>query len=65
VTFGQGVNFNGEVYIAADNAALFPGKLFSMTFTDGPDADTEAVRAALTFQTESLLVSSSIPTKWR
>ena len=49
VNFSGGVQFDGEVFIASGGAALFPGKTFSMSFTDGPDANTEAVRAALTF----------------
>ncbi|MEI7700245.1 MAG: hypothetical protein WCK86_10635, partial [Planctomycetia bacterium] len=49
VNFSGGVQFDGEVFIASGGAALFPGMMFSMTFTDGPDANTEAVRAALTF----------------
>jgi hypothetical protein len=50
VTFGSGVNFNGEVFIASGGADLFPGKKFSMSFKDGPDANTEAVRAAADIQ---------------
>ncbi|MGV2336691.1 MAG UNVERIFIED_CONTAM: hypothetical protein LVR18_22165 [Planctomycetaceae bacterium] len=49
VNFSGGVQFDGEVFIASGGAALFPGKTFSLSFTDGPDANTEAVRAALTF----------------
>ncbi|MCY2990036.1 MAG: hypothetical protein NTY19_19505, partial [Planctomycetota bacterium] len=49
VSFGGAVDFDGEVFIAADRAALFPGKTVSLTLSDGPDADKEAVRAALTF----------------
>ena len=50
VNFNGGVQFDGEVFIASGGAALFPGRTFSMSFTDGPDANTEAVRAALTFE---------------
>jgi hypothetical protein len=50
VSFSGAVNFNGEVFIASGGADLFPGRTFSMTFKDGPDANTEAVRAALTFK---------------
>ncbi|HCP10758.1 MAG TPA: hypothetical protein DIT89_00340, partial [Planctomycetaceae bacterium] len=50
VSFTGGVAFNGEVYIASGGAQLFPGRTFSMTFADGSDADTEAVRAGLTFR---------------
>ncbi|MFO0534858.1 MAG: beta strand repeat-containing protein, partial [Planctomyces sp.] len=50
VNFNGGVEFDGEVFIASGGAALFPGRTFSMSFTDGPDANTEAVRAALTFE---------------
>ena len=49
LTFGQNLVFNGEVFIAADYASLFPGSTFAITITDGPDAGTEAVWAALTF----------------
>ncbi|MBC8496829.1 MAG: hypothetical protein H8D37_04135, partial [Chloroflexi bacterium] len=49
ITFGQAFSFDGEVYIAADGAWLFPGSSFEGSITDGPDADTEAVRAAITF----------------
>ncbi|MFN9039711.1 MAG: hypothetical protein ACK5YO_25660, partial [Planctomyces sp.] len=50
VNFNGGVEFDGDVFIASGGAALFPGRTFSMSFTDGPDANTEAVRAALTFE---------------
>ncbi|MEN9556606.1 MAG: hypothetical protein RLZZ232_2892, partial [Planctomycetota bacterium] len=50
VNFSGGVQFNGEVYIASGGAELFPGKTFSMSFKDGSDANTEAVRAGLTFK---------------
>jgi len=49
VTYGQDFVFNGEVFIAADGAWLFPGGAFEVSITDGSDADTEAVRASLTF----------------
>ena len=49
VTFGQAVDFDGEVFIASGGANLFPGKTVSVSITDGPDAGTEAVRCALTF----------------
>jgi len=49
VTFGQAFSFNGNVYIAADGAWLFPGGTFEGSITDGPDVNTEAVRATLTF----------------
>ena len=49
VTFGGSVDFNGQVYIAAGGAELLPGQAFSMSIKDGPDADTEAVRAGLSF----------------
>ncbi|MBC8505088.1 MAG: tandem-95 repeat protein, partial [Chloroflexi bacterium] len=49
VTFGQAFSFNGNVYIAADGAWLFPGGTFEGSITDGPDAGDEAVRATLTF----------------
>ncbi|MGV2341359.1 MAG UNVERIFIED_CONTAM: hypothetical protein LVR18_47730 [Planctomycetaceae bacterium] len=50
VSFSGAVNFNGEVFIASGGADLFPGRTFSMTFKDGPDANTEAVRAAADIQ---------------
>ncbi|MFM7057153.1 MAG: hypothetical protein ACKO2P_09565, partial [Planctomycetota bacterium] len=50
VNFGGSVQFDGEVFIASGGAELFPGGSFSMKFEDGPDAGTEAVRAALTFK---------------
>ncbi|NLX95674.1 MAG: hypothetical protein GXY83_05820, partial [Rhodopirellula sp.] len=49
VTFGQEVDFNGEIFIAAGGAKLFPGKTLSATIQDGTDADNEAVRCELTF----------------
>lgn len=49
VTFGQAVDFGGEIFIASGGAKLLPGKAVSATIADGPDADTEAVRCALTF----------------
>ncbi|MGV2335233.1 MAG UNVERIFIED_CONTAM: hypothetical protein LVR18_14345 [Planctomycetaceae bacterium] len=48
-TFSGSFTFDGQVYVAAGGAALFPGSTFSLEFTDGPDSDTEAVRAALSF----------------
>jgi hypothetical protein len=50
VNFSGSVQFNGEVFIAATRAELFPGKTFNMKFTDGSDSNNEAVRAALTFK---------------
>ncbi|MFM8474302.1 MAG: hypothetical protein ACKOEO_00710, partial [Planctomycetaceae bacterium] len=50
VNFGGSVQFDGEVFIASGGAELFPGGSFSMKFEDGSDANTEAVRAALTFK---------------
>jgi hypothetical protein len=49
VNFSGSVAFDGEIYIASGGAALFPGSAFSMSFKDGPDANTEAVRAGLAF----------------
>ena len=49
VTYGADFVFNGEVFIAADGAWLFPGQTIEVSITDGSDADTEAVRASLTF----------------
>ncbi|MFM7072750.1 MAG: hypothetical protein ACKO38_13260, partial [Planctomycetota bacterium] len=49
ITFGAGVDFNGQIYIASGGATLLPGKPISMEISDGPDADTEAVRAGLSF----------------
>ncbi|MFO0878227.1 MAG: hypothetical protein U0840_12825 [Gemmataceae bacterium] len=49
VTFGQEFEFDGAVFIAADEAILFPGKKFEMKLTDGPDSDSEAVRTTLKF----------------
>jgi len=49
VNFSGSVAFDGEVYIASGGADLFPGSAFSMSFKDGSDANTEAVRAGLAF----------------
>ncbi|MEN9555968.1 MAG: hypothetical protein RLZZ232_2254, partial [Planctomycetota bacterium] len=49
VNFSGSVAFDGEVYIASGGAALFPGGVFSMEFQDSSDADSEAVRAGLSF----------------
>ncbi|HND51343.1 MAG TPA: hypothetical protein PLV92_03060, partial [Pirellulaceae bacterium] len=50
VVFGQGVVFNGEIFIASGGAELLPGKPFATSIKDGPDANTEAVRASLSFR---------------
>ncbi|KPK77291.1 MAG: hypothetical protein AMJ79_03720, partial [Phycisphaerae bacterium SM23_30] len=53
VTFGQAVDFDGEIYIASGGARFFPGKKISATISDRqvgePAGNTEAVRATLTF----------------
>lgn len=49
VEFDGSFDFSGQVYVAAGGAALFPGSTFNIEFSDSSDADTEAVRAALSF----------------
>ncbi|MBC8508344.1 MAG: hypothetical protein H8D34_26095, partial [Chloroflexi bacterium] len=50
IVYGEEFVFNGEVFIAADSAYLFPGQTFEVSITDGTsDSDDEAIRAALTF----------------
>ncbi|MEI7701234.1 MAG: hypothetical protein WCK86_15650, partial [Planctomycetia bacterium] len=49
ITYGETTSFTGNIFLASTSASLFPGKAFSATITDGSDADTEAVRATLTF----------------
>ncbi|MEM5775932.1 MAG: hypothetical protein AAGU05_13100, partial [Anaerolineaceae bacterium] len=49
ITFGSALDFDGEIFIGADSAILFPNGSINFSITDGPDAGTEAVRAALTF----------------
>ncbi|MEX2495926.1 MAG: hypothetical protein WD448_07555, partial [Woeseia sp.] len=49
VTFGEEFVFNGEIFIAADEATLFQDSPINLSLKDGPDLDTEAVRATLTF----------------
>lgn len=43
---GSGVDFNGEVFIAAGKAELFPGKKFSMRFEDGTDENEDGARGS-------------------
>ena len=43
------VVFNGEIFIAADEATIFKDSPISVSMRDGPDVGTEAVRATLTF----------------
>lgn len=40
VTFGQSIDFDGAVFIAANEATLFPGKKFELSLRDGTDADS-------------------------
>ncbi len=49
VTFGQGIDFDGEIFVAAASAELFPEKSFNLKIKDGSDGDDDGVRAALTF----------------
>ena len=49
ITYGESVEFNGEIFIAADEATIFKDSPISVSMRDGPDVGTEAVRATLTF----------------
>src|SRR5207248_10946379 len=44
--------FNGNIFFASGGVHFLPGKTISGEIVDGPDADTEAVRATLEFENE-------------
>ena len=57
VTFGQAVDFNGNIYFASGGVRFLPGKPISATISDRPGAEpgtdpnnTEALRATLEFE---------------
>ncbi|MHC4396401.1 MAG: hypothetical protein ACYS1A_12170, partial [Planctomycetota bacterium] len=50
VVFGQGLDFDGNIFIASGGASFFPGRPISATISDGSDADNDALSVTLDFE---------------
>jgi hypothetical protein len=51
VAYTSGGSLQGTIGVAASTASLFPGKSFSASISDGPDADTRGISGGLNLTT--------------